>query len=202
MDEIETIHLAQQGNLDAFNQLVMTYQEVAYNVAYRILSDEDASEDATQNAFLSAYRSIQSYRGGSFKAWILRIVTNTCYDELRRLKRHPTTPLQPVLDDSEDEIETPTWMRDDGLTPEEAAEQSDLNRTVQHCLDGLPDEFKMVVVLVDLQGMDYQEVSNSIGKPLGTIKSRLARARLKLRDCLRGSWELLPVNERLESEEQ
>jgi RNA polymerase sigma-70 factor, ECF subfamily len=202
MDETQLVLAAQKGDLDAFNRLVLTYQEVAFNVAYRILSDEAASDDATQNAFLSAYRNINSYRGGSFRAWLLRIVTNACYDELRRRKRRPTTPLEPMDNDSEEEIESPSWLADDGPGPEEHFERRELDRAVQTCLEGLPDEFRVVVVMIDIQGFDYEEVSQVIGKPLGTIKSRLARARLKVRNCLQGVWELLPVEFRLGTEEQ
>jgi RNA polymerase sigma-70 factor, ECF subfamily len=201
MDEARLVTAAQRGDLDAFNQLVLAYQEVAFNVAYRILSDDDASEDATQNAFLSAYRNIDSYRGGSFRAWLLRIVTNSCYDELRRQKRRPTTPLEPFDSDSEEEIESPRWLADDGPGPEDTFERRELDRAVQSCLESLPDDFRVVVVMVDVQGFDYEEVSQVIGKPLGTVKSRLARARLKVKNCLQGVWELLPAEFRLGTEE-
>jgi RNA polymerase sigma-70 factor, ECF subfamily len=202
MDETELVLAAQRGDLNAFNQLVLTYQEVAFNVAYRILSDDDASDDATQNAFLSAYRNISSYRGGSFRAWLLRIVTNACYDELRRRKRRPTTPLEPMDNDGEEEIESPSWLADDGPGPEEFYERRELDNAVQNCLQGLPDEFRAVVIMIDIQGFDYEEVSQAIDKPLGTIKSRLARARLRMRNCLQGVWELLPVEFRLGTEEK
>jgi RNA polymerase sigma-70 factor (ECF subfamily) len=201
-DEVNLVQMAQKGDLDAFNQLVLAYQEMAFNVAFRILSEDAAAEDATQNAFLSAYRSLGSYRGGSFRAWLLRMVTNTCYDELRRRKRHPTTPLEPQADDDQEEIESPHWLADDTPGPEGTLEQVELERAVQHCLDGLPDDFKLVVVMIDVEGMDYLEVSQAIGKPLGTVKSRLARARLRMRDCLQEFWELLPAQFRLLSEEQ
>jgi RNA polymerase sigma-70 factor (ECF subfamily) len=94
MDEVELIQYAQKGDLDAFNRLVLAYQDMVYNQAYRVIGESDAAEDATQEAFISAYRKIHTYRGGSFKAWLLRIVTNACYDELRRRKRRPTTPLE------------------------------------------------------------------------------------------------------------
>jgi RNA polymerase sigma-70 factor (ECF subfamily) len=165
----------------------------------RMLSDSDIAEDVTQTAFLSAYRNLDSFRGGSFKAWVMRMVTNACYDELRRRQRHPTTPLEPV-DDEDDTIESPAWMADDGPSPEDELDRRELNRALQRCLVGLDDEFRAVVIMVDVQGMDYLEVSTALNKPLGTIKSRLARARLKLRDCLHGFWELLPSTFRLESE--
>jgi RNA polymerase sigma-70 factor (ECF subfamily) len=199
MDEIALIQDARKGDLDSFNRLVLAYQDLAFNVAVRMLSDSDIAQDVTQTAFLSAYRNLDSFRGGSFKAWVMRMVTNACYDELRRRQRHPTTPLEPV-DDDDDTIESPAWMADDGPSPEEALDRRELNRALQRCLQGLDDDFRAVVVMVDVQGMDYLEVSAALEKPLGTIKSRLARARLKLRDCLHGFWELLPSTFRLESE--
>jgi len=201
MDEASLVQAAQKGDLDAFNQLILAVQELAYNVAYRILSDEAAAEDATQNAFLSAYRSLHTFRGGSFRAWVLRMVTNSCYDELRRVKRRPTTPLEPLTDDGDDEIESPHWMASGDPSPEAEMETRELESAVQDCLKRLPDDFRVVLVMVDIQGMDYQEVSVISGSPLGTIKSRLARARLKLRDCLQRFRELLPAQFRLIGEE-
>jgi RNA polymerase sigma factor (sigma-70 family) len=201
MDEALLIRDAQRGDLDAFNQLVLEYQDMLFNTALRILGDEDQAADATQEAFLSAFRSIKSYRGGSFKAWLLRTVTNACYDELRRKKRRPTIPLEPETDDG-DELEAPRWLADPSLSPEEKVELDDLEHAIQHCLDDLPSDFRTVVVLVDVQGMEYTEVSEAVRVPLGTIKSRLARARLRLRECLQGFWELLPAAFRLEDVSQ
>ncbi len=199
MDEIALIQDARKGDLNSFNRLVLAYQDLAFSVAMRMLSDSDIAEDVTQTAFLSAYRNLDSFRGGSFKAWVMRMVTNACYDELRRRQRHPTTPLEPV-DEDDDTIESPAWMADDGPSPEEELDRHELNRALQRCLQGLDDDFRAVVIMVDVQGMDYLEVSTALSKPLGTVKSRLARARLKLRDCLHGFWELLPSTFRLESE--
>ena len=94
------------------------------------------------------------------------------------------------------------WLADETPGPEGTLEQAELEQAVQQCLNDLPDDFKVVVIMVDVEGMDYQEVSQAIGKPLGTVKSRLARARLRMRDCLQGFWELLPAQFRLLSEEQ
>ena len=199
MDEIALISMARDGDLDAFNRLILAYQDMAFNHASRMLNDDDAAEDVTQMAFLSAYRSLSTFRGGSFKSWVLRMVSNACYDELRRRKRRPTVPLEPMTDDDE-EIESPAWLADDSASPEDEMERSELNHAIQNCLQGLPEDFRAVVIMVDIEGLDYQEVSLAVGKPLGTVKSRLARARLKMRDCLRHFGELLPSMIRLDDE--
>ena len=199
MDEIALIQFAQGGDLDAFNRLVLAYQDALFNTALRILGDEDMAADATQEAFLSAFRALKSFRGGSFKAWLLRTVTNACYDELRRLKRRPTTPLEPEREDGE-EMDSPRWLADPSMSPEQEIEADELEHAIQHCLEALPVEFRTVVVLTDIQGLDYKEVSTAVRVPLGTIKSRLARARLRLRECLQGFRELLPAAFRLEGE--
>ncbi len=199
MDEIALVGLAREGDLDAFNRLVLEYQDMAFNLAARMLGDDDAAEDVTQMAFLSAYRSLGSFRGGSFRAWVMRMVSNACYDELRRRKRRPTVSLEPVNEDDE-EIESPAWLADDAPSPEIELERAELDQALQTCLHGLPEEFRAVVLMVDVEGLDYQEVSLATGKPLGTVKSRLARARLKMRDCLRQYWELLPSLFRLDDE--
>jgi len=199
MDEPALIRNAQRGDLDAFNTLVLTYQGMLYNTALRILGDEDLAADASQESFISAFRALNSYRGGSFRAWLLRTVTNACYDELRRKRRRPTTPLEPETEDG-DEVETPRWLTDPNASPEEQLDQVELEHAIQHCLENLPTDFRAVVVLADIQGLDYTEVAAVINKPLGTVKSRLARARLRLRECLQSFRELLPAAFRLEEE--
>jgi RNA polymerase sigma-70 factor (ECF subfamily) len=198
MDEIALVGFAQGGDLNAFNRLVVQYQDFAYNVAYRVMGDHAAAEDAVQDAMIKAYRNMARFRGGSFKSWLLKIVTNTCYDELRRQKRRPTTPLEPVTDEDE-QVENPKWLADPGESPEDSAARSELSRAIQNCLNGLSEDFRTIVVLVDIQGMDYTEAADIAGTPLGTVKSRLARARHYLRDCLQGLGELLPAAFRFET---
>jgi RNA polymerase sigma-70 factor, ECF subfamily len=200
MDEISLVNSALKGELDAFNRLVLAYQDMAFNVAFRILGDEDLAADATQNAFLSAYKNLRTFRGGSFKAWVMRMVTNSCYDELRRKQRHPVVSLEPSENDDTDEMDANDWLASDDPSPETTLEQAEVEHALEHCLDKLAFDFRVVVVLVDVQGMDYEQVSRNLGKPLGTIKSRLARARLHMRDCLAQFEELLPAEYRLEGE--
>ena len=199
MDETALITSAQQGDLNAFNTLILHYQDAVFNTAVRVLGDDDMAQDAAQEAFISAFQSIKSFRGGSFKAWILRTVTNACLDELRRQKRRPTTPLEPETSDGE-EMDSPKWLADKSMTPSQKAEADELEHAIQHCLNALPTEFRTAVVLADVQGMDYTEVAAAAQVPLGTIKSRLARARLRLRECLRSFEELLPSSFRLDEE--
>ncbi len=199
MDEATLIRHAQQGDLTAFNRLILHYQDMLYNTAYRVLGDSALADDATQEAFISAFQKLNTFRGGSFKAWLLRIVTNACYDELRRQKRRPQTPLEPLTDDDE-EMETPRWLADDIDSPEEQLEKCELDRAIQRCIEALPPDFRIVTVLIDLQGLDYKDAAKAIKKPLGTIKSRLARARLRLQECLQKVQELLPAAFRLEEE--
>ncbi len=190
---------AQPGDLDSFNHLVLTHQDSLFNVALRILGNHELADDATQEAFCSAYRSMHHFRGGSLRAWLMRIVTNACYDELRRQKRHPMVALEPANDDGE-EIETPPWLADPGLLPEDQFEAAELERAIQRCLNALPIDFRTMVVLVDVLGMNYREAASVVRVPLGTVKSRLARARLRLRESLQGYGELLPAAFRLEKE--
>ncbi len=197
MDELALIQAAKGGDVDSFNRLVLAYQDLVYSHAYRMIGEEESADDATQNTFIAAYNHLGSFRGGSFKAWLLRIVTNSCYDELRRRKRRPTVPLEP-LDDAGEEVESARWMVDPIDQPEEQVQRVELQQAIQRCLDNLPDDFRSAVVMVDVQGMDYFEAAEAMRKPIGTIKSRLARARLRLRDCLNKFAELLPSGIRLE----
>ncbi len=201
MDETALIEDAQRGDLDAFNRLVLAYQDMLYGQAYRMMGEKYAAEDATQEAFISAFKKLNSYRGGSFKAWLLRIVTNACYDEMRRRKRRPTTQLEPVNDENEP-IESPSWLTDPGESPEQAAQRSEIRAALEHCLQHLPNDFRAVVLLVDIQGLDYAEAASVIGRPLGTVKSRLARARVRMRDCMNNFGELISTPYRLVEESE
>ena len=193
MDLKEQISKSLEGDLDAFNQIVLAFQSQVYNQAYRVIGEPDAAADATQEAFISAYKKLHTYRGGSFKSWLLRIVSNACYDEFRRRKRQPVVPLTPENDQGED-LESAPWLEDPGEDPEQFTQRKELSSAIQTCLDRLDIEFRTVVVLVDIQGLDYASAAAAVDSPLGTVKSRLARARKGLQDCLRQFKELLPGN--------
>jgi len=197
-DEPELIQRSQDGDLVAFNLLVERYQNRLYGLSYRMLGDPDAAADAVQDSFLSAYRNIKRYRGGSFVAWLLRIATNTCYDQLRARKRRPQTSLDAFDPDAD---EAPRQFTDPGESPDDRTLRDELAREIQRRLDDLPDDQRLAIVMSDIQGYSYDEISAATGWPLGTVKSRLSRGRTHLRDALRAG-ELLPAQYRLPSRDE
>jgi RNA polymerase sigma-70 factor, ECF subfamily len=201
MDETTLLHDAQHGDLEAFNRLVLAYQSRAYALAMRMMGDREVAADVTQEAFISLYRHLRDFRGGSLRAYILRSVTNACYDELRQRRRKPAVSLEALSqgDGSEDgraSFEPP----DPGETPEDHLARSEVRRALEECLRRLTDDQRAVVLLADVQAMDYSEVAAVMQTALGTVKSRLARARANLRECLSARGELLPEAFRLEGE--
>lgn len=175
--------MAQTGDLDAFNHLVLAYQDLIYHHARSILGESDSSEDATQETFIKAFRGLPHYRGGSFRAWLLRIATNTCYDELRRSKDHYLVDDWLVNQDGEEYdlleiIPSPEPPLDDQVV------QGELDAAIQRGLNRLPVEYRAAAVIVDILGFNYAEAAESLGVPVGTVKSRLARARRGLRQYL------------------
>jgi RNA polymerase sigma factor (sigma-70 family) len=196
VDEGELLARSQQGNVAAFNQLVVAYQEMVYNVALRIMGDPEAAADATQDAFISAFRAIRSYRGGSFKVWLLRIVTNACYDELRTRKRRPTESLDAMDVAPGYEDSAGTAIASPLESPEEYTLRQDVRAQIQQGLLALPEDQRVVIVLSDVHGFSYEEIASITNCSLGTVKSRLSRGRTRLRDYLQ-QRELSPSTERL-----
>ncbi len=194
-NEPELIQMATRGNLDAFNELILYYQHQAYNLAYHLLQDPAAAEDATQEAFISAYRGLKHFRGGSFRAWLLRITANACYDEMRRHKRRPTVSWDAF---GEMEEEANPHLQDEGELPEDAIQRQELRRFLESALAELPVDQRTAIFLVDRLGFSYEEVAETLNIALGTVKSRLARARNKMRELLLQRPELLPARYRLE----
>jgi RNA polymerase sigma-70 factor (ECF subfamily) len=184
-NEEKYLTMAVQGSLEAFNSLVTYYQTAVYNTALRIMCDAARADDITQTAFINAWKHIGNFNGNSFKPWILRITINACYDELRRLKRHPEQELVPQSQDSEEENEDVPWLIDPSESPVEQIERQDRQESIKDCFESLPDVYRAVFLLIDIHEMDYQTVADTLKVPLGTVKSRLLRARLRMRDCLK-----------------
>lgn len=193
-NEAVLIEASRKSNVQAFNQLVMSYQGIVYNLAYRMLNDPDSAADVTQDVFVSAFRAISGFRGGSFKAWILRIASNACYDYLRRKQRHPTSSLDSIMDDEE----VPYEFADESAGPEEITLRRELMEHINDALLCLPIEQRLVVVLSDVQGFSYEEIAKITNCSLGTVRSRLSRGRARLRDHLLNKGELLPSQYRLD----
>lgn len=194
MDEDQLVALSRAGDGEAFNRLVERYQQLVYNLAYRMLGERFAAEDATQEAFLAAFRGIRSLRG-EFRPWLLRIATNACYDQLRRRRSVGMVELS-FLDETDAEPSDPVE------TPEEWVLRRELAVVLQRGLLALPPDQRAAVVLSDVQGLSYEEIASVTRTSLGTVKSRLSRGRARLRDFLRPHRELLPQLPRLLPEEE
>ena len=196
MDEERLIAGAQRGDVNAFNELVLHYQDRVYNLAYRIMGDPASAADAAQEAFISAFQSMDRFRGGSFKSYLMRIVANQCYDVLRRRKRRPATSVE----DFEVDEEANPALVSQGERPEAHVERLEMARFIQAGIDSLPADQRITLVLADVEQLSYQEIAETMDVALGTVKSRLARGRAKVRDYLRTHGELLPRQYRLEGE--
>jgi RNA polymerase sigma-70 factor (ECF subfamily) len=192
-EEQRLISAAQRGDVESFNALVRMYEGRVYNLGFRMLGDADSAADASQEAFLSAFRNLRSFRGGSFRSWLLRIATNVCYDVLRAKKRRPAVSLDasdPEADDS------PLQIADPHESPDDLALRRELAIAIQAGLAHLPEDQRLVVVLSDVQGLAYEEIAQITNTNLGTVKSRLSRGRARMREILRAG-ELLPLRYRL-----
>jgi RNA polymerase sigma-70 factor (ECF subfamily) len=160
------------------------------------MGDSDGASDATQDAFVKAYQRISQYRGGSFKAWLLRIVTNTCYDALRARKRRPTVSLENEVEGEESDPDYDPRLIDSAERPDAFVMRKELAGVIQVAIGQLPADQRTALILSDIEGMDYQEIADAMGTALGTVKSRLSRARAKMRDLLLAHGELLPAEYR------
>ena len=170
---------AEKGDLDAFNQLVMKYQDMAYGHAYALVGDPYAADDITQESFLKAFQNLFRFRGGNFRAWLLRIVTNTSYELLRGFNKHPTQPLFPV-DGYGEELESISWIADPEAEVETIIDRKETSKLLLKALDELPANYRSILTLIDFYELDYSEATQILNIPIGTVKSRLARARLQM----------------------
>jgi len=187
--ELQLIERAAAGDLDAFNHLVLAYQNLAYSVAYRTLQDEDAAADAVQESLIKAFRSLGTFHGGSFKSWVIRIVVNTCYDSLRSRRRRPTDS----IDDFAGEGEFGLQLEDPSEPPDAYAQRMELSELIEQGIKTLPPDQRLALTLCDVHGYAYEEISEITSMPMGTVKSRINRARAKVRDYLLQYPELLPA---------
>ncbi|MFI5259792.1 MAG: sigma-70 family RNA polymerase sigma factor [Candidatus Limnocylindrales bacterium] len=175
---------ALRGRLEAFNELVARHQDHLYALVYRLVPDRDQAADAVQEAFFSAYRNLHSFRGGSVRSWLSRIAINAAMDLQRATRRRPSQPYP----EYEDESWQPPAVADE--EPEAKALAAERSRALAGALVALPFEQRNCIVLFDVEGYDYAEIAVIMRVEVGTVKSRIHRGRLTLRNTLAASREL------------
>jgi RNA polymerase sigma-70 factor, ECF subfamily len=178
------IERARGGDLDAFNDLVACYQDHLYALVVRMVPDRDQAADAVQEAFFSAFRNMQSFRGGSVRSWLSRICVNAAMDAQRARKRRPVQPYP--------ELEDESWQPPAGEDADPVHTTLAVERTkvLSDALARITDDQRTAIVLFDVEGYDYAEIAGMTGVSLGTVKSRIHRGRLALRVLLEGRMEL------------
>lgn len=188
MNDIENniVRQAIQGDHDAFERLVLSYEKKIYNIAYQMFGNEQDAYDASQDIFIKLYKNISSFQFDSaFGTWLHRLAVNTCIDEYRKKKRHNQHNYsidEKILTDGSDEIER--QLPDRSLTPEAIILQQETVDEVQEAIQALKEDFKVVIILRDIRGHTYEEIALMIACELGTVKSRLARARTALKNII------------------
>ncbi len=178
------IEQARAGSLDAFNDLVLCYQDMLFSLVVRMVPDRDQASDAVQEAFFSAYRNMAGFRGGSVRSWLSRIAINAAMDAQRLKKRRPADPYPEFEDDS---WQPPATEADNPVT---TALQAERHRALNVALAQITDDQRSAIVLFDVEGYDYAEIAEMTGVSLGTVKSRIHRGRLALRDQLADKMDL------------
>lgn len=180
--DLRLIELCQQGRTEFFGDLVSRYQARIYNLAYRMLHSREEAEDITQETFLNVYRALATFKGERFSPWVYKIASNLCLDHLRRRRPNTVSLDAPVGPDGDLRRE----VADEALLPEDSLLAGDLGFDVQRAIDALPPKYRTVVVLRHIEDLTYEEIAEVLGLPLGTVKTRLFRARETLRLRLAG----------------
>jgi RNA polymerase sigma-70 factor (ECF subfamily) len=184
-NETDLIHGAQAGSIAAYNELVLRYQSYVYNIAYHMLGDAELAADAVQETFISVYRALRRFKCGSFRAWITRIVKNTCYDEFRQRRYRLLVSLDAL--NHRDVLPLDHLGCNQSESPEAYVERTELQRRLLQGLQDLPPDQRLMIVLSDIEDYSYNEISEIVGVPVGTVKSRLSRGRQKMRSNLQAA---------------
>jgi RNA polymerase sigma-70 factor (ECF subfamily) len=175
--DLRLIELCQRGRLEHFGELLARYQARIYNMAYRMLHSREEAEDITQETFLNVYRALATFKGDRFSPWVYKIASNLCLDHLRRRRLNTVSLDAPVGPEGDMSRE----IADETQLPEEQALAEALGSDVQKAIDALPPKYRSVVVLRHIEDLAYEEIAVVLALPLGTVKTRLFRAREMLR---------------------
>ena len=182
MREQELVSQARAGDTAAFEQLMLDNQDRVYTLCLRMTGDREDALDLAQETFLNAWRGLSSFQGNSsFSTWVYRLASNACIDFLRKRKRRQQGEAPLSLDDEEAPLPQPADPRG---TPEDELERRELRRAVERGLQALPEHHRQVLIMRELSGLSYQEIGAVLNLDLGTVKSRIARARMALKNIL------------------
>ena len=183
MDETILIQKSQRGDMDAFEQLLLRYEKKVYTIAYKYMGNAEDASDLAQEALIKAYQSIGTFRGeSSFGTWIGRITANKCLDYLRKRKKLQTTSLDEELELEEGSVQKEIVSERD--TPEQHTIRQETVHYVQQKLQQMKEEYRMVLVLRELEGHSYEDIADMLNCSLGTVKSRISRARNYLKELV------------------
>ena len=189
MEEHELIEKSINGDGEAFEQLTKPYYQGIINHAYAMLKNRDDALDMAQEALVKAFVGLEAFNGqSSFNTWLYRIASNVCLDEIRKRKRRASS-VSLTGGDKDEQTEVDIVDKNDG--PEKIAQKNELRRVILQAIGELDEEYRATIVLRELEGMDYNEIAATLGISLGTVKSRISRARIKLREKLSKYRELL-----------
>jgi len=192
-DEV-LVQKTKNGDLDAFDELVRRYEGKIYGLAYRFMGNHADASDLAQDTFIRVYQALAGFRGdAAFSTWIYRIVANICRDELRKRQRRRSVSMDEMIDASPANVPT----ADGSYLPEETVQRYEVQRQVQFCLNELSDDHRLVLVMREIQGLSYEEIAGALQCSMGTVKSRISRARSALKDKMSKEGELLSGRDRL-----
>ena len=183
------VQQAKDGDMAAFERLIIQYEKMVYNIALKMMSNQEDAKDVSQDVFIKLFRNLDKFKGdSSFSTWTYRIAVNTCIDELRKRKKKMTVSIDMETEGEDSKIKRE--LTDNAPTPEESYLEKEGTEKIRAAMEQLSNDHKMMITLRDFQGLSYTEIAEITELSLGTVKSRIARARLQLKNLLLVNGEL------------